>query len=55
MYNYSLLACQDEVDVLGTACQRAVLLREKDLGAAGKVVRFKCLLLQVRQITSVNC
>lgn len=29
LYNYSLLAWQDEADVLGMGCQRAVLLREK--------------------------
>lgn len=29
LYNYSFLACQDEVDVLAMGCQRAVLLREK--------------------------
>lgn len=29
LYNYSLLAWQDEANVLGMDCQRAVLLREK--------------------------
>lgn len=54
LYNCSLLAWQDDVDVLGIGCQRAVLLREKTWVLRERLFASNTFCFMCIRFTSVN-